>query len=602
MTDRFFSKLPFKDSAIHPVAIFLLAFLVRFCLVWYLLGLGWRYDTGDGYENAQLLNHVFSSNCTMPPGQYLFAGCINQFFTEPQYRLLRIATLCLSALVSVNIYRIGRDSYGRAAGIAAGYASVLSPVFIFHSWTFYGTTLATLLASFFIYYLLSMVRSPEKKNVVLAGIVLGLSVLTRAEMLVLIPFAFLWFLGVKGFRGKHLFRAFSMVLIAFAVVSCWTVRNYMVCDRFVLVSSNAAINYFIGNNPLQKGGYFSPRAPQGEEKDYLLAGLSYNLKHPGWFVEFFKEKFKLYFSSGTWEHPYRLLESRFGNSSVRLFNEGFGESRLGRLVDNHQENRLYVLLTALYGYLIVIFWFLVLAGVISSHLFWRESYFLIGMCLASAVVFALFFSGANRSFVPILPCLYLLMGLGAVFLCTLPRLGAGKVKSLIVKNGIVILLLTALYASRGLFVFYPAAREETLEELRTWNMLSREAESVRVIILESQLSYPVKRNAWTEEAFSVREGGRALPPLARAGQTAGDPKYYFKKVSDLLCKNAFVVNLPRPIMSSLLRSGEVDLQRTSMEEIVTSLNGNITVCYTPAWQVRSRAEGVLAASLRLLKG
>ena len=551
MADYLFSEARSRATRFHAVPIFIAAFLVRFCVVWYLLGLEWRYDTGDGYENTFLAEYIFNRTCYMPPGQYLFAGAINQFFAEPQYCLLRIATICLSALVSVNIYRIGRDAFGTAAGIIAGYASVFSLVFMFHSWTFYGTTLATCLCSFFIYYFLRMFHSPDKRNAVFAGIFLGLTIVTRAEMLIVIPFAFLWFLVAKGVRVKHLSGAFTLVLITCAVIFCWTLRNYMVCDKFVLVSSNASVNYFIGNNPLQKGGYFSPGAAREVQEDYLLAGLTYNLEHPGWFVEFFKEKFILYWSSDTWEHPRQLLESRFRNSPVRLFNTSFDKSRLSTVINSRQLAGVYEGVLLVYGYLIVIFWILVLAGFLCSHLFWKESYFLIGVCFASAVLFSLFFSGANRCFVPILPCLYLLMGLGVRFLYQLPRLTGGEVKTLIGKNALVILMVLAAYAGRGIFICHPVERRETVKEVHRWNVLSKGEASVRLIILESQLSYPVKKNTLTDDTFSVWVDEKEIPPLKTAGKTAGDAKYYFKKVEDLLCKNAFVVNLPRRVLIQL---------------------------------------------------
>ena len=179
-----------RENTYNPLGIFIAAFLVRLGLVWYLLGLSWQYNTGDGYENAQLVEHITGSNCYMPPGQYLFAGCINQSFSEPQYLLLRISTIVLSALVSVNIYRIGKDSFGTPVGAIAGYASVVSLPFIFHSWTFYGTTLAACLFSFFIVHFLRMLQFTRKRDSIAAGVFLGLSVLTRTELVIFVPVGF----------------------------------------------------------------------------------------------------------------------------------------------------------------------------------------------------------------------------------------------------------------------------------------------------------------------------------------------------------------------------------------------------------------------------
>ena len=247
-----------NKNTLNCAAIFFSAFLVRFCLAWYLIGLNWRYETGDGYEDTQLLEHIVGSSCYMPPGQYLFAGGINQFFSEPQYLLLRIATIVLSALVSVNIYRVGRDVYGQPVGAVAGYASAVSLPLIFHSWTFYATTLAACLFSFFVFHFVRLMAYVRKRDVIAAGVFLGLSVLTRTEMIIFAPISLFWFVVVKGIRKEYLGSMLTVLLIAAAVILPWTVRNYLVCDKIILVSSNGGVNFFIGNNPLQRGGYFPP--------------------------------------------------------------------------------------------------------------------------------------------------------------------------------------------------------------------------------------------------------------------------------------------------------------------------------------------------------
>lgn len=594
-------KKCFKDSTFNPVAIFFLAFSVRFCLSWYLLGLSWHY-AGDGYENARLLEHIVGSNCYMPPGQYLFAGCINQLFSQPQYFLLRVATIVLSALVSVNIYRIGRDAYGTPVGAIAGYASVFSLTFIFHSWTFYGTTLAACLFSFFIVHFLRMMQCPRKRDSIAAGVFLGLSALTRTEMLIFVPIAFFWFLVVKGRKKGYVTSIVTMVLITSAVVSCWTVRNYVVCDKFVLVSSNGAVNFFIGNNPIQRGRYFLPPAFQDAKEDFFLSGLIYDLEHPGWFVHFYSEKFKLYWSPSTREHPKQLLDSRFGKSAVRLFNDKFEQSRLNRFIQNPRLNEFYTLSTMLYSCAIGVFWFFVFLGMIYGQLCWRKTCFLIGLCFASALVFSLFFTGANRFFVPILPCLYSIMGFGVFFLYRAQRLGKVEVKTLLWRNGFLVLLLLALFLCRELFIYYPAEKQETIEELSMWNVMSMGEESVRLIIMGSQLAYPVKSGSTTSEAFSVWLGEKAIPHISQAGKKPSNEKFYFKDVKDLLCKKAFVINVPHTMMNSFVGETKLDNLKVTGREIVQSLQGKITVSYVPAWQFRSWFEAVINSLLEHLKG
>ncbi|MDX1777712.1 MAG: glycosyltransferase family 39 protein, partial [Thermodesulfobacteriota bacterium] len=513
-----------------------------------------------------------------------------------------IATIILSALLSVNIYRIGKDVYGQPVGVIAGYSSVVSLPLIFHSWTFYATTLAACLFSFFVIHFLRLIKFDRNRDGIAAGIFLGLSVLTRTEMLIFAPVGLIWFLVVKGIRNEYLGSIFTVLLIAALVILPWTVRNYLVCEKVVLVSSNGGVNFFIGNNPLQRGGYFPPRAMNNKSGNFLLTGLTYDLEHPGWFIHFFKEKGLLYGSSRTWEHPKQLLESRFEKSALRMFNDRFEESRLSGFIRDSRLDPVFDRVNMLYTIVIGVFWLLVTAGIFYSHLFWRESYFLMGIWLTSVVVFSLFFSGANRWFVPILPYLYIIMGSGVVFLYRLPSFKGEEVKKLVWVNGLLVLLLLGVFLSRKLLIYYPETTKETIEELHAWNLISMGEESVRLLIMGSQLSYPVKPDSMTSDSFSVMLEGREIPHISQAGDTPRDEKFYFKDVKEFLCNNGFVINVPHGLMNSFLTDTKGIREKVTGKEIVQSLEGKITVSYVPAWKFRGWVEAGINSLLDRLKG
>jgi len=596
-----FIKKCIEGTRCHILSIFLLALSIRLCLVWYLLGLDWCFNTGDGYEHAVFLDHIFKHSCYMPPGQYLFTGLINQFFLQPHYFLLRVATILLSALISINIYRIGKENFGHTVGSIAGYFSIVSLTFIFHSWTFYGTTLATCLFSFFILYFFRTLRFPERKSIILTSIFLGLSALTRAEMLVFFPMAFLWFLVVRGVSGESVRSAFKVMFFSLLVVFCWTVRNYLICDKFVLVSSNGPINFFIGNNPLQKGSYFPPIATRRERENYLLSGLIYDLEHPGWCVQFFKEKFKLYWSARTRDHPKQLMESRFDNSAVKLFNDRFEESRLNRFVQNSRLGGFYEFLIFVYSCLIGFFWFFTFLGLIFGHLFWQKSYFLIGICFAHALVFSLFFSGANSYFVPMLPYLYIIMALGVTSIYKISHLEKERVRVLLYSNSFLVLIVLVGYVLSSLLIYHPVEKWEEIRGLRKWNVLSIEKNTVSLSILESQLSYPVKKGSLKRRSFSVWIGEKEIPHLLVKGENNGRGKFYFLKVKDLLCSNSLVINVPYTLLDVFLSEGKSGSEKVAIEEVVKSLSGEITVRYIPAWQFHSWIENIIKYFLHLLQ-
>ena len=80
---------------------------------------------------------------------------------------------------------------------------------------------------------------------ILAGFFSGALILSRSTFLVL-----LFCIVVAGFAGLLKRRqAMAVVLIALAVVTPWSVRNYRLLHCFVLVESNATQNLYMGSRP-----------------------------------------------------------------------------------------------------------------------------------------------------------------------------------------------------------------------------------------------------------------------------------------------------------------------------------------------------------------
>ena len=113
---------------------------------------------------------------------------------------------------------------------------------------------------------------------------------------------------------------------------------------------------------------------------------------------------------------------------------------------------------------------------------------------------------------------------------------------------------------------------------------------MRLIIMESQLAYPVKSDALRRDTFSVRIGSYNIPHLEVAGSERTDEKYYFKRVSDLLCKNAIVINIPNVLMGTFMRPIGSENEEMKAHTIIQALQGTITVSYIPAWQFCSVVE------------
>ena len=127
-------------------------------------------------------------------------------------------------------------------------------------------------------------------------------------------------------------------------------------------------------------------------------------------------------------------------------------------------------------------------------------------------------------------------------------------------------------------------------------------ESIRLIIMASQLAYPVQSDSLIRDAFSVWLGEKEIPHISQAGKTPSDEKFYFKDVKDQLCRNAFVINVPHALMNSFVTETKREDGKISGKEVVDSLKGKIRVRYVPAWQFRNWFESGCNVLLKHLKG
>jgi 4-amino-4-deoxy-L-arabinose transferase-like glycosyltransferase len=135
-----------------------------------------------------------------------------------------------------------------AAPLLCGLMAAVYPPFVLQPQTILSESLGTFLL------LLAMtvvVRgwSQERRSLVIwGGFFLGLATLTRAASLLYVPMlavvsiAFKWGRRTIGIRGTV-----AMCAVFLGVLFPWTVRNYVVFDRFIPVGVNGGIVLFYGN-------------------------------------------------------------------------------------------------------------------------------------------------------------------------------------------------------------------------------------------------------------------------------------------------------------------------------------------------------------------
>lgn len=180
------------------------------------------------------------------------------------------------ALVGVGQRLHSNPAVARRAGLAAGLILAVWPNLVLHSATLLSESL---FLGAFCLTLLGLTRlltgaSPRGTrawwgDVVLAGIPLGISTLTRPQVLtILVAYAVAVMftqqpdIGASedtSSRWRHRAAIFlAPAVLGALVVIPWTIRNAVVFDRFVAVSTNGGDNLCIGFNPSATGHFGIP--------------------------------------------------------------------------------------------------------------------------------------------------------------------------------------------------------------------------------------------------------------------------------------------------------------------------------------------------------
>jgi 4-amino-4-deoxy-L-arabinose transferase-like glycosyltransferase len=252
-------RLQSMSPTTQALGLFLLALTVRLAFVLTLENrLYWpdevEFDqiamslvSGKGYQSDP-----FRGNPILP---LVLAGFYKIF--GHSYIAPRIFQSVIGALTVVVMFMLARRLCGSRVAFLAGLGLALYPSLVYTSGVFYVDCLFTFLIALTVYLLsLSAQYDGARRHALvgLSGVMLGITVLCRPIFLAYLPFAVLVVLfthdeNLKG-RIGHAILLSSMALLA---IIPWTVRNYMLYDRALLVSTGGGLFLWRGNNELTQG-------------------------------------------------------------------------------------------------------------------------------------------------------------------------------------------------------------------------------------------------------------------------------------------------------------------------------------------------------------
>src|SRR5437588_7245774 len=257
------------------LGIFCLALLVRLV---YNLTVARNYVAGyDSQAYEKIAVHMLQEHCFCLDPHSVTAGrapvwpgviAIIYALSGPRNFFVRFFLCFIGSGTCALVYLWAKDIFSRRIAFVVGIiAALYSGLFIYDGWL-YSESLYTFLLLAFCYTLLLLQQTGKYRWAIASGIILGLFSLTRPNGLLILGLVFLWgimFVQKKILSWRVVATSIAIIcLIAIAIVTPWTIRNYQNTHRFVPVATGdgfvvlGAYNDMIFDNTPFRGVWIRP--------------------------------------------------------------------------------------------------------------------------------------------------------------------------------------------------------------------------------------------------------------------------------------------------------------------------------------------------------
>jgi len=188
---------------------------------------------------------------------YLYANVLVYQVYGKNWEAMAVLQILLGSLNCLLIYLIGEKIFGKAVGIVAAILLLLYGNLTLIELTLEPESFVLFLNSLLILLLIQAKDGAAAGNKLskwfLAGVLIGLSIITKPNGLLFIPMAILWIWWGTFKRGTQFKATLSLLLGIALLISPITIRNYLKFQDFILVTADGGKVFFHGNGPGSTG-------------------------------------------------------------------------------------------------------------------------------------------------------------------------------------------------------------------------------------------------------------------------------------------------------------------------------------------------------------
>jgi len=196
--------------------------------------------------------------CFCPP---LYPFLVAFIYLVSNYNDLAVifVQMIIYSLLCVVIFNIGKNIFGTKTGIIASILLMVHPGIIFYVLRHeHSLILDAFMFALSVCCILGLYdKSGSFKKAMICGVILGLSFLSRGTALILLPLFMAWIvLTFKLSIKRRLFLAFFIALVSILTILPWTIRNYAVTKKIMLIGAVSEECLWRGNNPNASGSSY----------------------------------------------------------------------------------------------------------------------------------------------------------------------------------------------------------------------------------------------------------------------------------------------------------------------------------------------------------
>ncbi len=188
-----------------------------------------------------------------------FLSAVYFLFGHSYYSVYIIQSI-ISGLICIQVYFMGRSFFDKNSALVASLAVALCGTLLYYSGMLVGAVLASFLNMSALMLLIVFQRREGNLRLLLAGSLIGLSMLLRGNVIFFLPFLVFWLYKFFCRNNIRLFLKYVAILIlgvALAVAPV-TIRNYVVKKDFVPISAHGGLALYLGNAYGANGRFWAP--------------------------------------------------------------------------------------------------------------------------------------------------------------------------------------------------------------------------------------------------------------------------------------------------------------------------------------------------------